>query len=328
MVDASVVIFDYDRKEFIKDTIKSIVSNIGNHNIEILVIKSYEDGEIDEFLKNNNVKFVTLLDNKSQSDYIKCAVKESLGEILMFHDDDDQFANDKIGYVCNLFNQHEDLGYYHNNFNTIDQEGNAVYNRNYKTPEFASLYIKNSEKTLYFNKKIKLINYIRPDFNATSICIRKSIITDFHKNFEFNVRPDTFLLIMALLSDLSLFFDNKVLTHYRLYGDNVSTSYNAPVTKMRKTFMKAFLEGTKIFSYYLNFLEDTPYSYYLQLRIINLKLAYNFWALKRKYKITHSELKIIFQADLLHESEYYIISILPARLKLLVMRLAYNAIKD
>ncbi len=328
MVDASVVIFDYDRKNFIKDIVKSIAVNIGDKNIEILVIKSYEDPEIDNFLKDNNIRFFTLLDHKKQSDYIKCAVKESLGEILMFHDDDDQFIDEKVSYVYNLFCQHEDLGYYHNNFDTIDQEGNAVYNRNYKTPKFVSLYIKNSEKTLYFNKKIELLNYIRPDFNATSICIRKSIITNFQKNFEFNVRPDTFLLIMALLSDLSLFFDSKVLTHYRLYADNVSTSYNAPVTKMRNTFMTAFSEGIRIFCYYSNFLENTSYSSYMKLRIINLKLAYNFWALKRKYKIMRSELKIILKADLLHESAYYIISILPGRLKLLVMKFAYKAIKD
>ena len=328
MVDASVVIFDYDRKNFIRDIIKSIAANIGDKNIEILVIKSYEDPEIDNFLKNNNIRFFTLLEHKSQSDYIKCAVNESMGEILMFHDDDDQFVDEKVSYVYNLFSQHEDLGYYHNNFNTVNQKGNIVYNRNYKTPEFAPVYIKNSSKRWYFNKKIKLLNHIRPDFNSSSICIRKSIITGFKKNFEFNVRPDTFLLIMALISDFSLFFDNKVLTHYRLYGENVSTSYNAPVTKMRNTFIKAFSEGTDIFSYYSHFLEDTPYARYMKLRIINLKLAYNFWALERKYKITRSELKLILKVDLVHESGYYIISILPAKLKILVMKISYKAIED
>ena len=328
MVDASVVIFDYDRKNFIKDIIKSIAVNIGDKNIEILVIKSYEDPEIDNFLKNNNIRFFTLLENKSQSDYIKCAVKESLGEILMFHDDDDQFADEKISYVYDLFYQHEDLGYYHNNFNTIDQKGNIVYNRNYKTPEFEPAYIKNSDKPMYFNKNIKLLNHIRPDFNSSSICIRKSIITGFQKDFEFNVRPDTFLLIMALLSDLSLFLDNKILTHYRLYGDNVSTSYNTSITKMRDTFMKAFSEGTDIFSYYSHFLEDTPYASYMKLRIINLKLEYNFWALERKFKITYSELKLILRVDPVHESGYYIISILPAKLKIMVMKISYKAIED
>ena len=57
MVDASVVIFDYDRKNFIRDIIKSIAANIGDKNIEILVIKSYEDPEIDNFLKDNNIRF-------------------------------------------------------------------------------------------------------------------------------------------------------------------------------------------------------------------------------------------------------------------------------
>ena len=68
MVDASVVIFDYDRKNFIKDIVKSIAVNIGDKNIEILVIKSYEDPEIDNFLKDNNIRFFTLLDQKKQSD--------------------------------------------------------------------------------------------------------------------------------------------------------------------------------------------------------------------------------------------------------------------
>ena len=109
------------------------------------------------------------------------------------------------------------------------------------------------------------------------------------------------MLIMALISDFSLFFDNKVLTHYRLYGDNVSTSYNTSITKMRNTFMKAFSEGTDIFYYYLGFLEDTPYFSYMKLRIINLQLAYNFWALERKYKITRTELKLILKVDLVQD---------------------------
>jgi len=328
MVYASVVIFDYDRKKFIKDLINSLLVDIGDKDVEILLIKSYTDEEIETYLEANNIRFFDLLDRKSQSDYIKCALKESRGEVLIFHDDDDKFIEGKINYAYNIFLEHEDLGYFHNNFDTIDQQGKIAYNKNYKTPQFNSLYIKNSGKALYFNKKIKLLNHIRPDFNSSSISIRKSIFSDFNGKFEFNVRPDTFLLLVALLSNYSLLFDNKVLTHYRLYGDNVSTSYNTSISRMRSTFMKAFSDGTDIFLYYSAFLKNTPYNNYLRLRIINLELAYNFWALERKYKISRPELKLILQVDFVHELGYYIISILPKRLKLLVMKLAYKAIKD
>ena len=325
MVYISVVVFDYDRKDFVRDVVASIIEDAKDIDVEILVVKSYVDENIDNFLTQNNIRFFNLLENNKQSDYIKCAVEQSNGDVLVFHDDDDQFDHEKIKYLYKIFSEHKDLGYYHNNYDTIDQKGNIVKNKNYKTPTFNPVYIKDKEKSPYFNNKIKFLLKIKPDFNSSSIAIRKSIIKNFKQNYEFNVRPDTFIMVAALLSKSSLFFDNKVLTHYRIYGNNVSTSYNASISRMRNTFMKAFSEGKDIFCYYLRFVENSPYTKYMKIRIANLKLAYNFWALQRKYKISATDLQLILKTDFFHELVYYVVSLIPVPLKIFIMKVIYKA---
>ena len=325
MVYISVVVFDYNRKDFIRDVVASIIEDARDIDVEILVVKSYVDENIDNFLAQNNIRFFNLLENNKQSDYIKCAIEQSNGDVLVFHDDDDQFTHEKIKYLYKIFSEHRDLGYYHNNYDTIDQKGNIVKNKNYKTPTFNPVYIKDKEKSLYFNDRIKFLLKVKPDFNSSSIAIRKSIIKNFKQNFEFNVRPDTFIMVAALLSKLSLFFDNKVLTHYRIYGNNVSTSYNTSVNKMRGTFMKAFSEGNDIFTYYLHFIENTSYTRYMKIRIANLQLAYNFWSLQRKYKLSRENLRLILRVDFVHEFGYFLVSLLPSNIKILIMKIVYKA---
>ena len=325
MVYISVVVFDYNRKDFIRDVVASIIEDARDIDVEILVVKSYVDENIDNFLAQNNIRFFNLLENNKQSDYIKCAIEQSNGDVLVFHDDDDQFTHEKIKYLYKIFSEHRDLGYYHNNYDTIDQKGNIVKNKNYKTPTFNPVYIKDKEKSLYFNDRIKFLLKVKPDFNSSSIAIRKSIIKNFKQNFEFNVRPDTFIMVAALLSKLSLFFDNKVLTHYRIYGNNVSTSYNASISRMRNTFMKAFSEGNDIFTYYLHFIENTSYTRYMKIRIANLQLAYNFWSLQRKYKLSRENLRLILRVDFVHEFGYFLVSLLPSNIKILIMKIVYKA---
>ena len=325
MVYISVVVFDYNRKDFIRDVVASIIEDARDIDVEILVVKSYVDENIDNFLAQNNIRFFNLLENNKQSDYIKCAIEQSNGDVLVFHDDDDQFTHEKIKYLYKIFSEHRDLGYYHNNYDTIDQKGNIVKNKNYKTPTFNPVYIKDKEKSLYFNDRIKFLLKVKPDFNSSSIAIRKSIIKNFKQNYDFNVRPDTFIMIAGLVSELSLFFDNKILTHYRIYGNNVSTSYNASISRMRNTFMKAFSEGKDIFCYYLRFVENTPYTKYMKIRIANLQLAYNFWALQKKYKLSRENFRLILRVDFVHEFGYFLVSLLPSNIKILIMKIVYKA---
>ena len=327
MVYSSIVIFDFSRPDFIHRVIGSLLKEITGTDSEIILRKSYKDPEIEHFLEDNSVKYINLMEHNRQSDYIKIACEVASGEIIIFMDDDDTFYSGKIKYVSDLFMKNKNLGYYHNNFDTIDELENITAIRNYKTPEFESLYIENNRKAEFFknNKNIRLMLRIRPDFNSSSIVIRKSLLSAYHENYDFNVRPDSFIFTLALLSTMDLMLDNKVLTHYRIYSGNVSTSYNATPARLIETFMQAFSSGISMFDIIQTIVKGSAFETYIELRIINLKLAYNFWSMTRTYKISFQEKVMLLRIDFIHEFGYIILSVMPAVVKLRVIKIFYHA---
>ena len=327
MVYSSIVIFDFSRPDFIRSAIAFLKKEMSGVDSEIILIKSYKDLEMEKFLADNNILYIDLIEHNKQSDYIKTACKIASGEVIIFMDDDDIFYPGKIKYVTNLFNDNKNLGYYHNNFDTIEESGNITVNRNYKTPEFETLYIDNNSKPEFFkkNKNLRLMLKIRPDFNSSSIAIRKTLISAYHEDYDFNVRPDSFIFAIALMSSMDLMLDNKVLTHYRIYSGNVSTSYNATVDKLRETFMEAFSSGVSMFGIIHTMVKGSAYENYINLRIINLKLAYNFWSLTRAYKINFQGKVLILPVDFIHEFGYISLSAMPGFIKLKAMKIFYHA---
>ena len=327
MVYSSIVIFDFKRPNFIRKEIDFLLKEILGTDSEIILIKSYTDPEIEKFLNDNKIVYADLMTDNKQSDYIKAACRIATGEVIIFMDDDDIFYPGKIRYVSNLFKEKKGLGYYHNNFDTIDESDNIKINRNYITPDFKTLYIYNSEKPEFFrkSKNMKLMLKIRPDFNSSSIAIRRSLLLEYHEDYDFNVRPDSFIFALALMSQLDIMLDNKVLTHYRIYGGNVSTSYNTTVNKLQETFMEAFSSGISMFGIIQDITRGSAYENYVELRIINLKLAYNFWSLTKTYKINFHGKLLALRVNFIHESAYMALSAMPAFIKRKAMKIFYHA---
>ena len=327
MVYSSIVIFDFSRPEFIHKAIDFLRNEISGTDSEIILIKSYKDIEIEKFLNLNNIIYTDLVAHNKQSDYINTACKVASGEIIIFMDDDDIFYPGKVKYVSDLFKNNKNLGYYHNNFDTVDESENMTVNRNYKTPEFETLYIYNNKKSEFFKraKNLRLMLKVRPDFNSSSIAIRRTILSEYNGEYNFNVRPDSFIFALALLSSMDIMLDNRVLTHYRIYNGNVSTSYNTTVDKLRETFMAAFSAGISMFGIIQKIVKGTEYGNYIELRTINLKLAYNFWSLTMTYKIGLHEKISALKVDFIHEFGYLLLSAMPVFLKLKAMKIFYHA---
>ena len=327
MVYASVIIFDFNRPNFIKDAITSIKSSSPGLDFEIIVIKSYIDLDIEKFLDEHSIVYIDLMEEMQQSDYIKAAVSAASGEIIIFMDDDDIFYPEKIGYVIDIFKTNKNLGYYHNNFDTIDESKNIIPNKNYKTPEFRTVYISADNKFYFFKnrKNLQTILKIRPDFNSSSIAIRRNLISEYHEDYNFNVRPDSFIFVLALISSMDIMLDYKVLTHYRIHNENVSTSYDTTINKLRAIFMEGFSKGIPMFENIEKMVRDTTYENYIKLRIVNLKLAYNFWALDKTFKLQKHDIFTILKIDIIHETLYIILSSMPAFIKLNVMKIFYHS---
>jgi hypothetical protein len=322
MVYATVIIFDFRRTNFVKNAIGSIKADLQGLEIELILLKSYRDKYIEEFLNDNNVRYIDLMEAKKQSDYIKMAINVASGEIIIFMDDDDLFYPEKIRHIIDIFQTHKNLGYYHNNFDTINVRGENIRNKNYKTPRFQNLYLKNTEKSKFFqkSKNLRLLLKIRPDFNSSSITIRKNIFSNLTIYNTFNDRIDSFMFAIALLSSMDIFLDNKILTHYRIHENNGSVSMISEITKLRKIFIKSSISGITVFSIIKSIMVNTEYERYIQLRLINLKLGYNFWTTDGTFKIGKHDILMILRIDFIHELEYLVLSKMPNFIKLEFMK--------
>ena len=184
----SVIIIAFDRKQFILDAIKSALQQTLSHEkYEIIVIKNYEDKKIDEFIIRNGI--INIISNyKSLSGKLAEAMEIANGEIVSFLEDDDRFYNEKLETVYGYFRNDKNLVYYHNSSLFEDDKRNILP-----------------------------MKFDSPDFNLSSISIKKDII-DISALKSMPDAVDAFFYFNAIDSGGRLVIDQKVLTHYRYHG--------------------------------------------------------------------------------------------------------------
>jgi glycosyltransferase involved in cell wall biosynthesis len=185
----SVIIIAYDRKDFIIDAINSVLNQSLDFDFyEIIVIKNYENEEIDEFInKSNKISKSILSNNERLGSKIVEALSYCNGTIVTFLEDDDLFLPNKLFHVFNLFINNADLMYYHNAFELINEQGlhsDTVGNMS--------------------------------SFNLSSISVKKDIL--YLDVIDLIPRAlDTSIYINALDVGKKMISDDAVLTYYRVH---------------------------------------------------------------------------------------------------------------
>lgn len=219
----SVIISAYNRKDFIKSSVESALrQDLNRSKYEILVIKNFYS-EIDDFLKANGVK--TIFYSAPRKKFtIAPAVKASRGRILAFLDDDDEWEKSKLSRVYKLFTEDSKLGYYHNNYITIDDTGKEIDSGIRKAQRESiekdgSLYVSDEEKEMYLYK-IMDNGYF---FNNSCVSIRKDLISKYIAISAWGV--DVLLAYSGIVSKYSVLYDSKKLTKYRISRWNSSMSH-------------------------------------------------------------------------------------------------------
>ena len=145
---------------------------------------------------------------EQMSEMLLLGLKNSRGNIICFLDDDDLFTEEKLQRVYEVFSNHPNLVYYHNNYLRFRDGGNLE----------KGLFWTN--KGLYIPRKKMKVKKIREairkvgNFNLSCISVKRShmgIIS--YKNWNFNYLPDS-MLFYFMLGRGDFIVDSKVLTHY------------------------------------------------------------------------------------------------------------------
>jgi len=119
----SVIIIANNRKIFLKDAIKSVLNQSLDRNFyEIIIVKNFKDKDIDDFIDQNVLLNIFSEDNNTILGKFLEGIKNSKGDIIAFLEDDDRFHKDKQKIVNEIFSD-EDVVYYHNASQYIDEDG-------------------------------------------------------------------------------------------------------------------------------------------------------------------------------------------------------------
>ena len=212
MIDITVLITAYNRKEYLIKAVDSVLNQSLNKNhYEIIVIKNFKDYKIDKYLIKNNIKNIIM--DGTEGEYILKGMEEAQGKIISFLDDDDLFTSEKLQYVYEIFNEHQDLIYLHNAYSEIDDNGNLLElnSNSIKVGNFNDFIInQNNNKSIIYGLKHL------SDFNLSSISIAKSI-----KNTEYirhiSHMTDTSLFYLALTNNGIVYISSKRLTIVRFH---------------------------------------------------------------------------------------------------------------
>jgi glycosyltransferase involved in cell wall biosynthesis len=259
----SVIITAFNRKQFLSSALDSIASQtLERSKYEILVVKNFLDDTIDLKLESLGAK-TFLMGNENMGTYLATAVENSLGSILVFLDDDDEFENNRLEIIYDLFSKIEEIGYYHNDRVAIDASGKVLSESlDFRPAEtrnvqrMGSFLVKNSPLSKSDADKLYLVQA----FNYKScLAIRKSKLIPFLPHFKLiNRAPDYFMFYSALASGCALAIDSRKLTRYRLHGSNISLFRNKlHSNKLDAIYMNHVREGMKTLKVILQMINQT-----------------------------------------------------------------------
>lgn len=117
----SIVIPSYEQAEFIERTLKSILEQKGNFEIECLVMDGgSKDGTVDILKKYEDQIIWVSEPDKGQSDAINKGFKRATGDIIAYLNSDDTYEPGAFAKVADFFEKHPDTIWAYGKAHIID----------------------------------------------------------------------------------------------------------------------------------------------------------------------------------------------------------------
>ncbi len=210
----SVIISTYNRENYLKVAIESVLSQTYN-NYEIIVIDDCSQDNtkaVVENIKSKKIIYHRNEKNKGCGLSRKYALdKYATGKYVIFLDDDDKFINNKyFEMAINLFNKEKKLSMVCGGDLINDITTNTITKRKYPYKQI----VNNREFILNFGNE----KYPKPIISVAIIKKEALEKTNYH---EMKILNDTTIFLRALLYG-PMGFINKDIAEYLVHGNNIS----------------------------------------------------------------------------------------------------------
>ncbi|CAC11848.1 hypothetical protein [Thermoplasma acidophilum] len=265
----SVIITAYNRKEYLKEAIRSVIDqNLEKDKYEIILVSNF-DFDISDIRVSVKVKKLIL--EGSMGEFLYHAIMKADGDILTFMDDDDIWLPDKLKVVEETFSD-SSIIYYHNNYFYINERTEVIDKKSIYDSRVSIKYSIRLSKVSSSKVIAKALKY-RADFNSSCISIRKCVLIDFMPQIrKIMSMPDSFFFWISLMHGGVIYLDNQVLTGYRLHADRISGSKESEslIKELKRRLPTIEMLNNICLTEYSN---DKQISMWLNLYIIEYRLA-------------------------------------------------------
>ena len=268
----SVVVTAYNRREYIKRAVDSILRQTLNRNyFEIIVVKNYEDKDVDNYLSRIGVIMVKSKDNDTFGSCLANGIIRSQGDIICFLDDDDEFVESKLEKVYHNFADNN-LSFFHNAMIPVDSEGNEIKNHwIWKMATEKDVLIENPSKYGEF----KTLFRYGPDFGASSICISRALALKLVHHLDgMTSASDNLMFYYACTGNFSIKISSERLTRYRIHSFNSSRPASNSFQDYLKRYRKNAFEAFDSYRMICSIVEGYPISEFANYRLSSYKFAY------------------------------------------------------
>ena len=223
MLKTTVIITAYNRKEFIKDAVNSVLEN-SQKPTEVIVVKNFKDEYVDSFLNEKGVINI-YSDDETLGGKLAQGIYQSSGDIIFFLEDDDLFSKEKIRKVTQKFSRYE-LGFYHNSQQVFYDELPVTE----PIQDFLYYHSVGSKRMVNY-----LFSKLKVGFNVSSMAISRDLADKCVKLLKnVKITADTFLFFCAVENNSPIMVDFEKLTYYRvLRGRNAVKSPNISLFRMQ-----------------------------------------------------------------------------------------------
>lgn len=259
----SVIIPAFNRRDYIDETVQSVLKQTYPH-VELIVV---DDGSTDgtyEKLQEFQDRILLLSHsgrlNKGQSIAINLGLSRAKGEYVAILDSDDYWAEEKLFLQVDYLMRHENIGLVYGNGYCVDAKGNILY------PFYDDLHYENNDPN-----RVLLDCYLLLPQNAL---VRKAVYEEvgfFEESFRAAQDHD---MLIRIAEKTQFGYIPNYLFYYRRHG--ASISFNGQEQRWKNGFK--ILERAK---------NRYPYSSTTirkRLAVLNFRMGQVFWRKKQYLK--------------------------------------------
>lgn len=223
----SVIITYFKKKNFISETINSVLNQTYN-NLEILLI--YDDAEKNdlEFIKklsklDKRINLIVNKENLGVGQSRNVGLQLAKGKYIAFLDADDLWVQNKIEKQF-IFMKRNKINFCHTSFDLIDEKGNYLFTKTAKNIDSYNQIITSC------------------DIGLSSVMIEKNLVNNGFLFSNLRTKEDFYLWLILLKRGIKLYGLDEKLMQWRSLKNSLSSSL---IIKLH--------DGFKLYNFYLGY---------------------------------------------------------------------------